>query len=575
MAQIPSTYPNSMVCPSPVTTEIPVYFNAGLLMAYHYDIDRFRHAVVRVLNLWNEESRTGRRFRYAGDLVGAQPMGSIVVTHGDQISDPVYCDCLGGPSLDMTAARATISGAACFPSSQSTICVRMHKCDGSPLLWNEGIAASNQYSYEGMLTHEMGHAGFGMGDRNEDWGIMRGTLSLGPAASDLHLYPIDQRTASSAVHTPETRQATLVDYDWNSASWSSAYNQSAGVFSTFAPAVTPYWTGPVRPYVGVISLPPAPATPTTTNYLPPARILAGQPTGPWTTYTPYPSTASPFPFALPTLGVRVAVSDYGEVMATWVSCTDNSLYAKHNHCGCSYAYSNTPSVANTPSWIIGHVRTTTGNFDQDEGRITYAPCAVAYSPRNDHFVIAYLNANGMNPFTAFTPAYRPYFEVTLAADARNGSGSWPLRYIGDLALTRESSSPSFGVLTAAAAPDYASGRVIDIVTMDLTWNGSRYQTLEPVEAAPEGVAPYQTTRHFGTLMLGSIDSAVMFWPDTVSSGGSLVGTIRGATSWPYYNPFTLEPNVLTPPAPTLSSSVSARANHATQDGHIVIAFSRE
>jgi len=60
-----------MVCPSPVTTEIPVYFNAGLLMAYHYDIDRFRHAVVRVLNLWNEESRTGRRFCYAGDLVGA------------------------------------------------------------------------------------------------------------------------------------------------------------------------------------------------------------------------------------------------------------------------------------------------------------------------------------------------------------------------------------------------------------------------------------------------------------------------------------------------------------------------
>jgi hypothetical protein len=99
--------------------------------------------------------------------------------------------------------------------------------------------------------------------------------------------------------------------------------------------------------------------------------------------------------------------------------------------------------------------------------------------------------------------------------------------------------------------------------------------LEPVEAASQSEEPYRTTRHFGTVMLGSVDAAVMFWPDVTASGGTLVGTVRGATAWPYNAPFALEPSTLTPPAPTLTSSVNAGMNYDYSDGHIMISFSRE
>jgi len=76
-------------------------------------------------------------------------------------------------------------------------------------------------------------------------------------------------------------------------------------------------------------------------------------------------------------------------------------------------------------------------------------------------------------------------------------------------------------------------------------------------------------------MLGSVDVAVMFWPDVVAVAGSLVGTIRGATAWPYDSSFILEPTTFTPSSPDLTSSVNASTNFQNQDGHIVVGFSHE
>jgi len=116
--------------------------------------------------------------------------------------------------------------------------MRMQKCDGGSIAWNEGIAEPSQFSYEAILAHEMGHAGYAMPDSSTNWGMMFGNVATGPSPDGLHLYPIDQRTAFSTVNTAESRQATFVDYDWNSFSWSSALNQSAGIFPTFAPGVS-------------------------------------------------------------------------------------------------------------------------------------------------------------------------------------------------------------------------------------------------------------------------------------------------------------------------------------------------
>lgn len=407
-----------------------------------------------------------------------------------------------------------------------------------------------EYSYEAVLIHEMGHAGMAFPDVNHVQGVMYREILSGFASNRLHLFPIDQRSAMEHSSLAETRQSAVVPYDWNSIVWGTA-DASLGVASTVAPGIGSYAFPPSRPHFDVASL--GVAMPVTRS---------GAYGGPWNARGP----SAVGPTGSQTLWPRVAVSDYGEVMMTWLQCEENTLtvtYNLDNRCGCAYAYS---AAASEPSsWQTGHVRTNTGMLITDIGRVTYAPCAVEYNQPLDQFVVAYLSSSTNAPYITYTSANPSYFALQHATDARAGTPYAALRYMGDLAFVR--GSVSDGILTAGAA--VGSGRrENEIVQMRVFWNGLYYETGAAVNAAGEGT-PFSTGRHFGTATFGSVYFGAMFWADV-----SPAPVLRTAWAASIFSPFMLDP-VSFSTSTGITSSVNAANAMNLSDGHFAVGFGRD
>ncbi len=333
-----TTYGGMICVLPPVPTVIDVYWNPDNLATEGFDVDRFRETTLRAIAVWNEESRTGRRFRFMGSLSAdaASPPGAIWIRNGAPESSD--CSCNTSPGASNSLASATIFGAPCYSTAPSGICMRMRRCaDNSLIPWNEMGASAAEYSYEAVLIHEMGHAGMSFPDvSTTEEGVMFGTLPSGFAANRLHLFPIDQRSAMAHSSLAETRQTVVVPYDWNSIAWGSE-DTSLGVASTVAPGIGSYAFPPSRPHFDVASL---------GTVVPATR--SGAYGGPWNTRGP----SGAGPVGTQTLWPRVAVSDYGEVMMTWLQCQENTTvtYNLDNRCGCAYAYSSAPPSHQVGRW---------------------------------------------------------------------------------------------------------------------------------------------------------------------------------------------------------------------------------
>lgn len=481
------TYYTTLDCPrsSVFAGEYPVYFVADTLQFHGFDPDEFRSAVIRAINVWNEEVRAAVRLRYAGDAPGGiAPNRSITIYH------PTQAACSNSPTA---LAITTRSGEPCNDLFVGRISISMdtEDCGGGTLLWNPTIASSSEWSYEAFLIHELGHALLNAPDISlvagvcPNTGVMCAQIDFGIATRHLHLYPIDQATARLVYPdstTSEGALATIGRYNPYLGSW-SAIDRSFGGSTTMSAGLgrTTDWTH--RPSVEIFR------SSNTSSSVRVGAIENRDYSSLYSTHTP-PSSITTNESVV--FWPRIATSVYGEFFLTWLACT-----AIDTPCRVNYAYTDQPGVAS--SWI-------TGNFSTFG---SYAPAEIAYDQQRDRFVVIALDSSSMLPLSAYTSAYRPQFALSTPTDARDSPWTDRLRYTGGLAID-PNTTPEDGQWVASTTMGVSPRRVA-ISRLYLTYNQAwgAYVVSQPTAADPNSW--FETPRHFGQARIGSSHDLFMVW----------------------------------------------------------------
>ncbi len=177
-------------------SQLPVYFQSSSLSGTGYDATLARESLMHTINVWNEESQSRTLLYYAGD--GYPPPGtqySISV-----LFDNTTDHCAFHSSAAAYAEGSDGGGGVCGGPSQITVFLKTCGVPTQNRVFSLFHPDATSFSLEAVLLHEFGHAAFGFADYNyfADVGLMFGTVDPGPAYNRLHLYPIEQNSASAS-----------------------------------------------------------------------------------------------------------------------------------------------------------------------------------------------------------------------------------------------------------------------------------------------------------------------------------------------------------------------------------------
>ncbi|MCC7537534.1 MAG: hypothetical protein IT379_15020 [Deltaproteobacteria bacterium] len=345
-----------------------------------------------------------------------------------------------------------------------------------------GSGGSGGLSYETMLVHEIGHAGFGLPDVVTNGGVMNSVY--GQHAATMHLYPIDSNTAVAQSGYTGHRIGTSQSLN-NGGTWSSVSTYT--LLDSLQPGLDSRVDGSAWPVDMVFN---------DVSWWE-AEVRRGN-HGAWTTLTAPSSAGAGNVYSW----VNVAHSDFGEMLAVWTYGCLNTT-----HCRISWAWTDSDGA----SWSTGNLAASYTTFGRPE---------VAYDRFRDRFVLAWIDGFDARIRTTSSPA--PLISWATAITAS------PLpevfRYLGGLVFD----SAGTGLLVAARNRTGVSP-ITSLVQMSLTRPSSDYVAGPAfiMNSTGSNWTLYHAHRHFGLARRRDTGLILAAWPQRASPGGG--GTMMVAT----------------------------------------------
>ena len=430
-------------------TDVPVWFNPGVLSARGLDPTEFRDRLRQALQVWNEEGASNLRLYYAGDTYAPSITGALVVYHADSYD----CENMNA------AAYGTWGwvGESCDAEAHWIVVNIYNECFDQYYDIQPYLTAGSENSYEGVLVHEIGHAVFKLGHDLQSNGYTDLSVmeeNTADARELLLLYEDDRNCLQFHREGATTfDQATIRTTDGGGSLWSTAVKTTLGLESTLGPGLHQDDTSQTL-LAGQNSH---------------WRFLAvgrGTHMSGWTAWNGPPNGAT-------ISGIEnwsaIVQGHYGDTLVVWLDDCRNSLG------GCKIKWAWTGASSDGSSWL-------TGTFD---GHTPMRPM-VGYDKAEDRFVVAVLGTDH-RVYTRNAPSLMDSAWTGWAATAF----SVRFRYTGGLTFDQNGG----GLMTAAIDyPGYPAGLIMQV---PMTRNSSgNYLLAVPHKANDVTPNNFRTARHF-------------------------------------------------------------------------------